>query len=57
MWREIAVGRWCLMTARSVTGRCWLICAQNSVLLSANSLSGLIALAIGRGLRRTGLHI
>ena len=55
VWHTLNVGRWCLMTARGVTGRCWLICASNTVVFGAHSLSELIALVIGhaaRGVRR-----
>jgi hypothetical protein len=44
VWHTVNVGqRWCLMTAQSVTGRCWLICAENTVIFSARSLGELLA--------------
>jgi hypothetical protein len=46
------IGRWCLMTARGVSGRCWLICAENTVVFGAQSLSALIALVTGRAAGR-----
>jgi hypothetical protein len=52
LWRTVNVGRWCLMTARSVTGRCWLICAENTVIFSGQSACELIAHVIGRCWRR-----
>jgi hypothetical protein len=48
MWRQIAIGRWCLMTARSVTGRCWLICAENTIVFSAQSFGELLAAVMSR---------
>jgi hypothetical protein len=51
-WRTLHLGRWCVMTARGVTGRCWLMVCDNTVMLSADSLLALIALAIGRVWRR-----
>jgi hypothetical protein len=51
LWRTLSLGRWCVMTARSVTGRCWLICAENTVIFNASSLGELVASVVAR-LRR-----
>jgi hypothetical protein len=51
-WHSLSLGRWCLMTARSVSGRCWLIVLENTVVLSAQSACELIAHVIGRCWRR-----
>ena len=56
VWHTANVGRWSLMTARGVTGRCWLICASNTVVFGAQSLSELIALVIGRAVGRSNIR-
>jgi hypothetical protein len=40
------------MVGRSIGGGCWLVCCDNTVTLSADSLLALIALTIGRAWRR-----
>jgi hypothetical protein len=51
-WRSLSMGRWCAMLGPSVTGRCWLICAENTVIFSGQSACELIAHVIGRCWRR-----
>jgi hypothetical protein len=53
VWRSLDVGRWCVMTAMGgVSGRCWVICAENTVVFSAQSLSELVASVLCRVCRR-----
>ena len=59
-WREIAIGRWCLMTARSISGRCWLIVLDNTVLYDSGSIAGLVGAVLARawrGIERWALEV
>jgi hypothetical protein len=49
-WHTLNVGRWCVMTARGVSSRCWLICAENTVIFAASSLGELLAAVMSRAL-------
>jgi hypothetical protein len=50
-WHEFSIGRWCAMIGPSVAGLCYLICVENTVVLSAQSPGELIASVVAR-LRR-----
>jgi hypothetical protein len=51
-WYELSIGGWSAMLGPQVTGRCWLICAENTVIFSGQSACELIAHVIGRCWRR-----
>jgi hypothetical protein len=48
LWRTVAIGRWCVMVAPSVRGRCWLLCRGNSFVASGRSLLELVGSAVRR---------
>jgi hypothetical protein len=45
-WRALCLGRWCVMHYPRAIETAWLICANNSVILTAESFGELIA-AVG----------
>ena len=51
-WHTLALGRFEAMVGPSIRGRCYLICAENTVIVSAPSACELIAHVIGRCWRR-----
>jgi hypothetical protein len=47
-WREIAIGRWCLMHYPRAIETAWLVCCGETVIFSAQSLGELLAAVLSR---------